>query len=194
MVADLRRAGALCGIAGPLAFLALYAFAAHSDPEYVFFRNYLSDLGVGRAAWAFNSAVIIAGALTIPFVLLGVRPGLEGRVMPWVASVVFAVAATFLMLVGVFTEDAGDLHYTVSVGFFVSIEVGLGVLAWTPGLTAPLGRPVTEGTRAAFAVGVVLMALGFNPQTETVAVLVIVGWALAVSAWLLRPRKLAPTH
>jgi hypothetical protein len=72
-----RRFGEWTGVAGPLAFLVLYTLAATGDPEYVFFDNYLSDLGVGSKAAFFNAAVIIAGGLTVPFALLGIlqRPG-----------------------------------------------------------------------------------------------------------------------
>lgn len=191
MRCELRRAGEACGIAGPVAFLALYAIAMAGDPEYTFFRNYLSDLGVGRAAWAFNSAVIIAGALTFPFVLLGLRPALGSGILVDLGSTMALGGATFLILVGVFTEDFDPEHYIVSVGFFTSMLVALGLLSWSLHMSNALGRPATHITEGAFALGVVLMAFGFIPETETVAVLAIVAWALAMAVILLR--EPAPT-
>jgi hypothetical membrane protein len=48
-------------------FLAMYSVAMSLDSVYVFGENYLSDLGVGEGAWAFNSGVIGAGVLFILF-------------------------------------------------------------------------------------------------------------------------------
>jgi hypothetical membrane protein len=189
----LQRVGAVCGISSPLVFLALYAVAMAGDPDYGFFRNYLSDLGVGEAAWAFNAAVILAGGLTYPFLLLGLRPVLDHGVLAEVGVVSGLGGATFLVLVGLFTEDYVPQHYVVSVGFFISMLGALGALSWSlhfSGSLGPLGTHVTEG---AFVLGIVLLPFGFNPQTETVAVLTIVAWALVVSSLLLTQGASAPT-
>ena len=188
---ELRRAGAACGIAGPVAFLVLYSVAMAGDAEYTFFRNYLSDLGVGEAAWAFNSAAIVAGALTYPFVLLGLRPAMGPGILVDLGSTMAVVGATFLILVGVFTEDYDPEHYIVSVGFFVSMEVALGLLSWSLHMSKALGRLATHLTEGTFVLGIVLMAFGFIPETETIAVLAIVAWALAIAVILLR--EPAPT-
>jgi hypothetical membrane protein len=182
---DPRRIGAVCGLVAPLAFLTLYGWAVTNDPDYVFFENYLSDLGVGAAAWAFNSAVIIAGALTLPFDLLAIRPALGGGVPASLAVAFTAVGSVFLVLVGVLTEDYGDAHYFVSVGFFMSMLMALLFHSWALGSSHAFGEVVTWLTWGVFATGAVLTVMGFNPQTETVAVLGIVLWGLAVSSSLL---------
>jgi hypothetical membrane protein len=174
-----------------VAFLVLYAVAMAGDPEYTFFRNYLSDLGVGRAAWAFNSAVIVAGSLTYPFVLLGLRPSLGSGILVNLGSTMALVGATFLILVGVLTEDYDPEHYIVSVGFFTSMLVALGLLSWALHMSNALGRLATHLTEGVFVLGIILMAFGFIPETETIAVLSIVVWALAIAVILLR--EPAPT-
>lgn len=181
-----ETAGALCGLASPLAFLVLYLIALAGDPDYTFFESYLSDLGVGPMALAFNTAVIVAGALTIPFAVLAVRPALDGGIAAVAGVAMTVVAASFLVLVGVFTEDYEDTHYQVSVGFFLSMLLALLCYSWTLQSSNALGREVTWLTQFCFAAGVVMIILGgFSPQTETAAVLLIVVWGLAVAAVLL---------
>ncbi len=190
----LRRVGALGGLVGPVAFMALYTIAAFGDPEYVFFENYLSDLGVGSMAPFFNAAVIIAGALTVPFALLAIRPALDGGIAANGAIALTVVAAVFLMLVGVFTEDYEGIHYTVSVGFFMSMLLALVCYSWTLHFSNAMGRTFTELTRTVTAIGIILVIFGFNPQTETVAVLLIVVWGLVTAVTLLRRGTDADTY
>jgi hypothetical membrane protein len=189
-----RRVGSICGLAGPLCFLVLYGVAVANDPSYDFFENYLSDLGVGPAAWAFNSAVILAGALTVPFALLAVRPAL-GTAFPVTLAVTFTmVGGVFLVLVGILTEDYGDAHYYVSVGFFMSMLVALALYSWALTSHHVLGEAVTWLTYCVTALGFVLTAMGFDPQTETVAVLSIVIWGLVVASSLLWRVPATPSY
>jgi hypothetical membrane protein len=191
----LRRIGTYAGLAAPVAFFILYAIAAFGDPEYVFFDSYLSDLGVGRMAVFFNAAVIIAGALTIPFALLAIRPALNGGIVAVTAVAMTLVGAGFLILVGVFTEDHGHTHYIVSVGFFMSMMVALLCYSWTLHFSNALGRHVTELTKVTLVLGLILMILGgFSPQTETVAVLALIVWGLAVAVALFRLGAGADTY
>jgi hypothetical membrane protein len=180
-----HRVGALCGIAGPMAFLVLYIVAMAGDPEYTFFENYLSDLGVGDAAWAFNSGVIIAGVLAFPFALLGIRPALNEGIPTTGAIVAILVGAAFLILVGIFTEDYSPTHYYVTIGFFMSMLVALGFFSWSLHSSEPLGKGAEVITDASFALGLVLAIFGFNPITETIAVPNIVVWATAIASILL---------
>ena len=162
--------------------MVLYVFAMANDHEYTFFENWLSDLGVGAAAWAFNSAVIIAGCLTIPFAILAIRPVLGGGIIVDLAVGFTLGGAVFLILVGIYTEDYEDLHSIVSVGFFLSMQIALLFYSLSLYRAPVLGKDITWFTVAVFALGAVLIAMGFDPQTETVAVLAIVLWGLVVAA------------
>ena len=188
-----ERLGVYCGLAAPLVFLALYCIAMVGDPEYVFFKNYLSDLGVGSMAWAFNSAVIIAGALMIPFALLAVRPALRGGIVAELAVVLTVIAAMFLILVGVFTEDYEGTHYTVSMGFFMSFLAALFFYSMKFAFSDGFGLGISIFTYVAFATGCLLSALGFDPRTETIAVLLIIAWGLAMDITLFQPGADADT-
>ena len=179
-----ERLGVYCGLAAPLVFLALYSIALVGDPEYVFFENYLSDLGVGRMAWAFNSAVIIAGGLMIPFALLAVRPALRGGILAELAVGLTVMAAAFLILVGVFTEDYEGTHYIVSMGFFISFLAALFFYSAKFAFSDEFGLGISIFTYVAFATGCLLAALGFDPRTETIAVLLIIAWGLAIDITL----------
>jgi hypothetical membrane protein len=182
MMLDTRRIGTTCGLLGPSVFMVLYVLAMANDHEYTFFENWLSDLGVGAAAWAFNSAVIIAGCLTIPFALLALRPVLGGGIIVDLAVGFTLGGAVFLILVGIYTEDYEDLHSIVSVGFFLSMQIALLFYSLSFYRAPVLGKDITWFTVAVFALGAGLIAMGFDPQTETVAVLAIVLWGLVVAA------------
>ena len=174
--------------------MALYAYAVANDPDYIFFENYLSDLGIGTAAWAFNSAVIIAGSLTFAFAILALRPVLEGGIIADLAVGFTLVGAVFLILVGVYTEDYEEQHSMVAMGFFMSMQVAFLFYSLSMYRAPVLGKEVTWFTMGIFALGIVLMAMGFNPRTETVSVLSIVLWGLVVAAAIMWSEPKTPIY
>ncbi len=192
MRASRELLGSISGIAATVSFAVLWAVAGTRDSEYSIFVNYLSDMGVGSAAWAFNSGAIIAGALGIPFALLGLWPAFDRGIAATAGVAMVVVASVFLMLVGVFTEHS-DLHFPVSIGFFVSIQVALGFLAYTLDVTDALGRPIARITEAFFFAGVMIFLLGRNPPGETIAVMGILAWVLIVAVRRLQDLVGAPT-
>lgn len=177
--------GALCGIAAIVAFAALYSYAAANDPDYKFLDNYLSDLGVGPAAWAFNSALVISGSLMSAFALLGMHRLLGGTLVSKAGSATLAVAGALLVNVGVFTEDSGDTHFGFSIAFFFVLLAALGLLAYAMYRTRALGRMGTVGCAASFLFGVSLLPMGIGPLTETLAVLAALAWGTLTAALML---------
>lgn len=185
MVFDVKKRSPVLGLAAVIWFLAMYAVAMSLDTVYLFGENYLSDLGVGEGARAFNAGVIGAGIMFILFDLTAVAPALgKGRVHI-VAVSLLVLAAGFLVCVGIFTEDAGDLHGVVSYGFFLTMLVALGILTWSFRTSKALGRLGTYATLVAFVFGLGLIPMGGDPLSETLAVLAIVGWGGLVSVLLL---------
>jgi len=178
--------GASAGLAAVSVFAVLYLTAMSLDSVYVFMENYLSDLGVREGAWAFNSGVIIAGVLFIVMDVFAVYPALGKDRAETTSVALLLVAASFLISVGIFTEDAGDLHGFVSYGFFLTMVVALGVLSYTLYRGEALGRPALFATLAAFLFGVALLPFGGTPAVETLAVLAILAWGLVMSLLLLR--------
>ncbi len=181
------RLGAAFGLMSGISFLALYCLAVAIDPDYVFFEDYLSDLGVGPGAWAFNSAVIVSGTLLLLFAKYGLGQLLPKGGFTGIATLVLSVAGLFLIGVGVITEDYGDKHTVVSIGFFIALEVAIGLVSAALFRSNALGRTGWAFSSAVFVLCFGVGLFGANPATETVAVLVAVSWGLSLSSltlWL----------
>lgn len=187
-MAERRRelGGALCGLVAPLVFLTLYGTAVSLDPAYDFGEDYLSDLGVGPGAWAFNTAVIAAGILVLLFAAAGLNSSLGWKGLAGAGRILLALAGVALAGVGVFPEDAGRLHTGVSVAFFLLVFIALGVLFRPFWKTNAVGKAGTGVTGAGVLLGALLLAFDGSPLTETIAVLGIVVWGLIVSMGRLR--------
>jgi len=65
------KAIALIGI---IIFLLLSISSIYFYPKYDFFNQYLSDLGVGSTSLLFNSGIIIASILLLPFIFSLYKP------------------------------------------------------------------------------------------------------------------------
>ncbi|MBU0684784.1 MAG: DUF998 domain-containing protein [Candidatus Thermoplasmatota archaeon] len=180
-----QKVGIVCGLAAIISFVALYSIAMSLDSGYVFGKNYLSDLGVSDGAWAFNAGVIIAGALFIPFAVFGLSPVLGNGRSPIVCTLLMAIAGLFLISIGIFTEDAGDIHGVVSYGFFLTMLVTLGVVAYSLCRSNSLGRFGYLVTLMVFMFGLAMLPVGGNPLSETLAVLSILLWGLLIGIALL---------
>jgi len=184
--ATVRRIGLASGLLSAAVFLTLYSVAAFKDPGYAFYEDYLSDLGVGPAAWAFNSAVMVSGALMVVFALFGLRGVLEPGTLNHMGVLLLSAAGVMLFFIGVFTEDAGDLHLFFSLAFFLTLLTALGVLSAAFYGSRPLGAPGAAFTLAVFLFGLALaVSMGTTPQSETLAVFGAVAWGTIVSFALL---------
>ena len=96
------------------------AAAIALSPWFSFSRNALSDLGHALrspVASLFNTALSLGGVLMILFALCYLRS--LYRYTPYA----LAAASYALVLVAVFDEVYGRLHYAVSVAFFVLMAV-----------------------------------------------------------------------
>jgi hypothetical membrane protein len=167
-------------------FLLLYVIAASQDPEYIFLESYLSDLGVGPGAWAFNAGVMIAGAMLLVFAVLGLSAKLPADAISRAGTALLALAGIFLVNVGIFTEDAGDTHLVMSYAFFITLLVSLGVLAVAMYRDRRLGNVPLFATVGSFIAGLALaLVFGATPFTETLAVLLIIAWGFVVPGTML---------
>ena len=184
--------GAVCGLLAIASFSALYLIAASNDPDYTFLENYLSDLGVGPWAWAFNSALMLSGALITLFSLLGLYPLLGHSLPARAGPALLAVAGVLLVNVGIFTEDSGDTHLAFSIAFFLTLLAALGVLAYALHATGALGRVGTAISVSAFAFGLALLAVGLGPFSETLAVLTALVWGTIIAVLMLAKARRTP--
>ena len=170
------------GIVAPAIFLVLYAIAMSSDASYTFGKNYLSDLGVGPGAWAFNSGLIIAGLLLVLFSLLGMRKVLGDVAISRVAVALLAFDGVLLACIGIFTEDYDPEHYIFSVSFFLTFLLTAGLTTISFWKTKALGTFGYAFSAFITALGLILLPMGGDPLSETIAVFTILVWGVAISS------------
>lgn len=131
-----RKFPGILGIIGPIVALVAIAVAIMlSLSWFTWDGNALSDLGNYNnglpAAIVFNVGLVLAGILLFVFTFYFARTITD---LPTkIGMIPFFIALCFLIGIGVFSENAGDIHFTVSVGFFGSFPfamwfVGLGFL------------------------------------------------------------------
>ena len=180
-----QKVAVLCGLGAVAAFLILYMIAMSLDSTYVFGKNYLSDLGVSNGAWAFNAALILTGLLLTPFSVLGLGPALGDTMWAIISKIVLVIAALFLVSIGIFTEDAGDIHGVVSYGFFLTMLVAFVFVAQALYKSKSLGKTGYSSTLLVFIFGVGILPMGGGPLSETLAVLGIIAWGLVMGCLLM---------
>jgi hypothetical membrane protein len=95
-------------------------------PWFSWSENALSDLGVGGTnAVLFNAGLIGGGILYLPFAWSIMR-FFRNRTLGKIGGYLLALAAVFLVGIGVFPENTGyRIHLYVSVGFFASLGLSL---------------------------------------------------------------------
>lgn len=184
----------LCGILAPIVFLICYLISWSQSPWYVFGGRYLSDLGVHEGALAFNTGLIVAGILALPFAWSLWRL-LEPSRLATLGVFALGASGVALVSVGVFTEDFGTLHFAVSVLFFSLCLVTQLLLAW-PLISSPRFKYVgVFAIVLTLTIVAVVAPIGFNPLSETIAVIAILIWILviAVQALLVVVRRDFPS-
>ncbi|TES83485.1 MAG: DUF998 domain-containing protein [Hadesarchaea archaeon] len=122
----LRVAG-LCGVIVPVVAFSCIFIAISLSPWFSWTANALSDLGVGEAAWVFNSGLMASGILMMIFAA-GLLVAFGGRALRRVGAVFLFFDAVALFGIGVFSEAAGDIHSYFSVAFFVLLPLSLFLL------------------------------------------------------------------
>lgn len=181
---DIVVIGAVCGVLAPIIWFVFYLIAWSQSPWYEFGGHYLSDLGVGEGAWAFNTGAVIAGYLAIPFSIglwVTLRPGW----LPLIGSAVGIVTGILLMCIGIFTEDYGSLHFVISGLFFTFAAFFQIIMAW-PLIQNP--KTKTVGWAVTIMMFVTVLFVGTIPPMtllETVAVFELLVWTLIVAGLML---------
>jgi len=124
----LIKAAAICGILGVVAVYPLILLAIFYHPDFSWFNNALSDLGVkGISAIIFNTSLILGGTLLFIFTI-GLMMHITG-VISKIGSILLLTSAIFLALIGLFPENCGVIHFYVSVAFFVLTVLSLLALS-----------------------------------------------------------------
>ncbi len=181
---DWRRVGSWCGIAGPAIFTIGYIAAVLTTPGYRIGGQWVSDLGVSPGAVYFNGGVIIAGLLAIPFAF-GLLSSLRPQKIGYAASAVMILAAASLIGVGIFTEDAGPLHWMVSVSFFSLLFLALLLFSISFHLSSLYRPTFSVFTGLMVVTGLIVgMIDGAGPFSEVVTVFIAVIWSITVASRL----------
>lgn len=109
-------------------------YRGKNGERYSLFNHFISELGevgVSRAAWAFNGALILGGLLLVPFnIALGVR---LGSILGWLGAAVGCVAVLGVTAVGLFPMNNLKPHTTAAFTYFrggllMTLFYGLAVL------------------------------------------------------------------
>ena len=174
------KAAILCGLFGIVVFLVLYSVAMVSDSDYTFFKNYLSDLGVGPGAWAFNSALVITGIALVVFAVSGLGKVMGGLPSAKAGKYLLALSGILLVGVVVFNEDFDPEHYMFSVSYFLTFLLALLVISASLYQTRALGNFGLVASMTACVVGILLLPMGGNPESETIAVFTMIVWGVLV--------------
>ncbi len=120
---------AIAGICGAFAFAVLWLVAVFADSSWVFGENTLSDLGVSEvsaAADAFNFGCMITGCLVV---IYGIGKAWSCKGYAAASGAYILVSGILLVLIGLFTEDSGNIHNYFAILFFILILLAVIITA-----------------------------------------------------------------
>jgi hypothetical membrane protein len=188
MINRFTRLAGLAGILTPVLTLTLIFVSIALSPWFSWHDNALSDMGVNTVAPLFNGALLIGGLVYFIFAIGFLRwHGLRSRLAK-LAAVAMIIGAIGLCLIGVFTENAGRIHYYVSATYFLATPLayelfgvdwlrhGAKLMGWltiAAGITAflmitmvPHKRIAVPEILAALTMGMWTFALGLKMLLE----------------------------
>jgi hypothetical membrane protein len=127
----------LVGFLAPLIALVAIFIAIMMSPLFTWENNALSDLGhytrtdLGPnqfiVAIIFNAGLILTALLMLYFVLTFYKPLQD---LPTkIGILILGISCFFLVLIGIFSENAGQIHFWVSVGFFFTFPFAMWAIA-----------------------------------------------------------------
>lgn len=187
----LSRLAGVCGIVGSALPLVMILTATFLSPWFRWDTNALSEMGVKEAAWLFNSALMIGGALNLLFAI-GLLQNLNQKRLTKGGVTLIMMASAFLSLVGTFTLDNLLVHSISALGYFVLAPSGF-LLVGSAAEENRLRRLSIICGIAAFSALLVLptviSALAFNvgfAVPEFAELLIISIWTILLSVTLIR--------
>ena len=134
--------------------LSAYPFILASialSPWFSVYNNALSDLGNrvtnGQVGYVYDAGLVVSGLLVLVFVVLASRASNDRKTLAW--TVPLMVGAFDLALIGVFSEDTGHIHGTVSEIFFLMIIVAMLAYSY---VSWPLESPGTGAVALVFGI------------------------------------------
>jgi hypothetical membrane protein len=179
---DNRQRAGLALFAGTIQFAIGLTIAEAVQPEYSVSENYISDLGVGAAAYIFNGSIILLGLMLLAAALFLLRV-LRDRIFP----IVVAIAGIGAVGVGIFTKTAPwPLHTFFSfIAFFfsaLSAILAFRILQWPLNYLSIVLGVVSFGALLLFATRT-YAGLGVGGM-ERMIVWPVLTWAIAFGGYL----------
>jgi hypothetical membrane protein len=192
----LQKIGVFCGFVVPIVAFCCIGLSILSYSEFNWVNNALSDLGVvsGFTGIVFNLGLFVAGLFCFFFAVLGVYSFFKSTVVGKVGVGVFAVAAVWLMGIGVFNESFWPTHFVVAVLFFVTLPVALLILTWAlyQRKNVKLAVFTLVSSFVAAAPWVLYLVVRYVPNVaipEIISSLVISLWIVVISCKILKTVK-----
>jgi hypothetical membrane protein len=181
---------AFCGIVGPFyAFMSIMIAILVSPSWFTFPGNALSDLGHPilhpTSAPIFNSGLVIAGIVTIFFVL-GLGINVRKNIIALLGTGMLLVATVALICVGLFNETFSPWHFLFSVTLFATMALSLLIL----GAAMAISRPTRWLGLVTLLLGVIaaspwlLLSWTHAAIPETISALTVYLWVVLMATRL----------
>ena len=139
------------GVIGALAAYPFMLVSIALSPWFNIYNNALSDLGNtvanGSVGYVYNAGLVASGVFVFAFAALSLRLAFNLKYAVW--TVPLMLAAFDLALVGVFSENTGSIHGTVSEIFFAMIVITMLAFSY---VSWPIGLPRVGAVALVFGV------------------------------------------
>ena len=142
----------------------------------------------------FNFGLCTSGFLGCIFAVFGLFTYIGKSFVGKVGTLVFAAATVALIAIGVFNESFSEIHYAVSVAFFVLAPISLFIITCAFVLAHQRRTAVlTVGIGIVAALPwILLFAFHYVPNVaipETVSALAVSAWTIALSYRMMKQAK-----
>jgi hypothetical membrane protein len=186
MTTRFTRLVGLCGMLAPIVTLTLIFVSIALSPWFDWHNNALSDIGVSSTASFFNATLLLGGAFYLVFAIGFLRWHRVSSLLSKIAAFFMLAGGAGLMLIGLFPEDAGDIHYVVAVTYFLATPLAyvlLGIDLLRRGTPIPGALSIAAGLAA-------LCLIFFVPHKhyavpEILAAVIIGAWTLSFGVKML---------
>lgn len=124
------RWGGIAGILTPIFAFEFIGLAIATYPQFNWFNNALSDLGVvpGNTATLFNFGLYVSGLFSLNFAI-GLYKFLNRHITGRIGAIVFFTAGLAMEGIGIAPENHPPFHYIFSVAFFALVPISLLVIS-----------------------------------------------------------------
>lgn len=176
---DMKIAGILLFV-GIVQFFLLMLISEAIYPNYSVSGNYISDLGVGRTAYIFNSSIVLFGAFIILSALL-----IRKMSLPF--TILLILAGIGAIGVGVFPETTGNAHLLASLIVFLMASLAPYFLLAKTRSAYAIGWAVLGSVGLASLILYVFkiyLGLGYGGMERMIAYPNLL-WALTFGGWLM---------